>query len=172
MPDVVRSELGYIGTVTQENPRPGDMRGLVGRKVLIHTAFGQSFEWRGKEYTRLPLSLDMILAVLHEGRFIPLREATGKVTVGGEAGVQRCRHCKSKGKANIILTHGYCPKCKRYPNGKMKRPPKVIEDDLGNKKTQHVTNVSDEERELYGGTDEPKKPKGTVISYLGQKARS
>jgi hypothetical protein len=166
IPEVSMS-LGFIGTVTHEKPEEGEFIGLVGRKVLVHTGIGSDFEWEGEELRQCPIN--EVQGVLYEGRWIKLKAFKAKPGEMGEPGIKRCRWCKSTGKGNMIMQHGYCVVCGRDSRGKPQPKPKVIEDPVtGKKKTQYTDKVSDEEKERYGGTDDRKKAKGTAFSFPGQ----
>ena len=163
----VSMTLGYIGTVTHEAAVEGQVIGLTGRKVLVHTGIGSEFMWEGEDLRKCPI--EEVQGVLYEGKWIPLKEFKCKAGTVGEPGIERCRWCKSRGKGNMIMQHGYCTVCGKNAQGKRKPEPKIVEDPVtGEKRKQYVNKVSEEEKEAYGGTDEPKKPRGAAFSYPGQ----
>jgi len=169
---VVNHGIGFTGVVVAEAPREGTISGMVGRRVTMATWAGAQFEWQGRNFISLPLTVDVFLAVLYEGVWVKI-DAKGRAHTPGEAGVQRCRWCRSKGQANILLTPaGYCPQCERYPGGNKRERPKITIDPItGEQRVQHVDSVTEEEKELYGGQPTPKAEKGTIYSYPGQGKR-
>ena len=172
VPERAISTCGDVCTVLAESPRIGDPRGLVGRDVLVHAGTRSDFMWRNDEELSI-CPLYAITGVLYEGVWVDIdEEGMGTSVLKGEPGVRRCRWCKSAGTLNELLgAGGYCPKCKRYPDGRKWTKPKVVEDKYGNKKTIYTENLSREEEELYGGTDDGKPKPKQIISYADQRRR-
>jgi co-chaperonin GroES (HSP10) len=154
-----RNSTGAIATVVAENPRQNDPSGFVGRKVIVGMWGGVEFTWKGQRIRKLPLSVDNIMAVLHDGEWIPLKNESGKVLVKGEdRAIVRCRFCRSEGQGNMICdADGVCPKCGKTSTGR-KHEPKPV-------------SVSEDEKEELGAPS-PKIAKGTKFSYAGQAKRS
>lgn len=162
---------GDICTVLAESGSTGQVSGLVGRDVLVHTGCGTDFHYKGEDLRVFPEYA--IIGVLYEGVWQNLKaEALPNaldVNLSGEPGVRRCRWCKSAGRLNILLgAGGYCPSCRRYPDGSRYSPPKVVQDKYGNEKVVHTTRLSKEEEEFYGGTEDGKPGGKTILSYPGQ----
>jgi hypothetical protein len=166
IPDSALMVLGNMGVVLVENPVPNGIYGFVDKTVLVHGGIGLEYEWKGRSIRICPLDINYIIGVFYEGRwstpssFMTFR----KVESPGEQGVERCRRCRSKGKLNIIMAHGYCPVCKLDRLGRPRPTPTVEEDSEGNKRVIHTSKVSDAEVEELGGTG-PKKAKGTIFSF-------
>jgi hypothetical protein len=178
IPDTARRVPGFLATVIKENARKQDISGLVGRLCLFQTWAGQAFDWRvtwqGEEYPRIfvyHLAASEIVGVCYEGRWVSLSGAHGGKTRPGEAGIRRCRTCKSKGEANMILDgDGVCPKCGCTPDGREHKDVTYALPDGTEVKTRKPVDVNENDEETFG-TPRPKVVKGTAISYPGQEKR-
>ena len=176
LPKVALVRRGDKAAVIAENPGEKDSYGFVGREVIVHSGIGQDFEWQGRTCRICPLSV--ILAVLYTDEWIPLMEEVRYAPIPGETGVQRCRSCRSKGQANVLLVGGaygqmYCPVCGKIATGKPRRKPKIKEMPDGSYKKQYVESVNEEMAELLGGTEDGKEKQASskVYSYPGKKKR-
>ena len=171
LPETVRSLLSYTGMVVAETPRPADPRGFVGRKVLVHSGIGTDFEWLGETYRKVPLNFNAILAVLYQGKWLSFIDGTKTRVTTPTENVKRCRHCKSRGEANILMNwdvptgQWICPTCHRTERGQK------MQLEAGKKqKLKRDVKVSADESEMYG--EVKKVVRGTIYSYKGQKHRS
>ena len=125
----------------------------VGKRVWVRTAF--AFDYHGVRY--LKSKVEWILAVLSADTELRVIDP-----------IERCQWCKSKGEGNMMLDHaGYCILCHRNKYGELQ------ESTVLHPKASPLT---DDERERFGGFLEDhlnkERPKGTIVSFAGQKKRT
>ena len=164
---------GFVAVIVCENAivspaGNATIRGTVGRAFAFAHWAGQRFHWFQMDLIRYKLSVEHFLAVYFDGEWLPLLSEGHEIqakTMGDS--VPRCRYCKSTGQGNMILAGGKCPICGRTKAGRIPEKYRYGETTL-----DKPLSLTEEERELYGGTEQSKKTRGKVISYAGQKNRS
>lgn len=151
IPDEARQAAGYAGTVLDANPAKNQAKDLVGRRVLTGTGRGQVFHVDHRSILKYPIA--DIVALLNPDCDIQVNRI-------GAYGVRRCRNCKSKGEANMMLDgDGMCPTC-------------GIDDRTGKPFVAPEVKLSEDEYHHMGELPEDYIPKGTVMSSKHFKKRS
>ena len=162
-----RRRIGFIGTVVAETPKKGCLRGTVGRRCLFATWGGQRLHWHGRDLVVYDLTLEHFVAVYYGDFWVPLKDgAEGHVEAPGEdAGIHRCRYCKSKGQGNILLDGDLvCHKCGRHADGRKHVKYRHKKSD-GTEFTSDVQIPdNDDVMDMMSEADRPKKARGMVFT--------
>lgn len=167
-----RNAPGFVAEVIMEHailsPRNQmTIRGLAGRMCAFARWAGQRFVYDGMDLIRYKLTVEEILAVYFEGDWIPLQSEGHEmhVTTTGDS-VPRCRYCKSAGQGNIMLDgSGKCPTCGRNARGRIPERYKYTAPNGQTIDMDEPLRMTEDEREVYGGTGAPQKATGKIMSF-------